>query len=240
MSIWGRVIGGFIGWSLLGPFGIIIGSIIGSKISSKARLGGFGTHAQPQQVFAVAIIVLSAKVCRADGKISKAELLAVKDKLKIPENEIDNVGKLFNAAAKESSGYEEYCNQLNLVFANAPQVKEEIINILLYISESDGVDVRETNLIKDIAKNLQLNENQFMGILESRKESGKLNPYIVLGCNSEDSLQDIRKKYLLLSKEHHPDVLVAKGVPEEVLEESKKKMRSINSAWDQIQKLKNT
>ena len=240
MSIWGRVIGGFIGWSLLGPFGIIIGSIIGSKISSKARLGSFGTHVQPQQVFAVAIIVLSAKVCRADGKISKAELLAVKDKLKIPENEIDNVGKLFNAAAKESSGYEEYCNQLNLVFANAPQVKEEIINILLYISESDGVDVRETNLIKDIAKNLQLNENQFMGILESRKGSDKLNPYIVLGCDPEDNLQDIRKKYLLLSKEHHPDVLVAKGVPEEVLEESKKKMRSINSAWDQIQKLKSS
>jgi DnaJ like chaperone protein len=42
----------------------------------------------------------------------------------------------------------------------------------------------------------------------------------------------------LLSKEHHPDLLVAKGVPKEVLEESKKKMRAINSAWDQIQKSK--
>ena len=238
MSIWGRVIGGFIGWSLLGPFGIIIGSIIGSKISSKARLGGFGTQAQPQQIFAIAVIVLSAKVCRADGTISKAELLAVKEKLKIPENEIDNVGKLFNAAAKESTGYEAYCAQLNSVFNNSPQVKEEIINILLYISESDGVDIRETDLIRDIAKNLEISEIQFQSILESRKGSDKLNPYIVLGCNPENSLQDIRKKYLLLSKEHHPDLLVAKGVPEEILEESKNKMRSINSAWDQIQKLK--
>ena len=59
-----------------------------------------------------------------------------------------------------------------------------------------------------------------------------------MGCNAEDSLQDIRKKYLLLSKEHHPDLLIAKGVPKEVLEESKKKMRAINSAWDQIQKNK--
>ena len=59
-----------------------------------------------------------------------------------------------------------------------------------------------------------------------------------MGCNVDDSLQDIRKKYLLLSKEHHPDLLVAKGIPKEVLEESKKKMRAINSAWDQIQKLK--
>ena len=238
MSIWGRVIGGFIGWSLLGPFGLIIGSIVGSKISSKARLGGFGTQFQRQQDFADAIIVLSAKVCRADGTISKAELLAVKEKLKVPENEIDNVGKLFNAAAKETTGYEAYCTQLNHVFSNSPQVKEEIINILLYISESDGIDIRETELIKDIAKNLKINENQFKSILESRKESDKINPYIVLGCDQQDSLQDIRKKYLLLSKEHHPDILVAKGVPAEVLEESKKKIRSINSAWDQIQKLR--
>ena len=238
MSIWGRIIGGAIGWSLLGPFGIIIGSIIGSKISSKGSFGNFGSKAQPQQIFAVALIVLSAKVCKADNVVTKEELLAVKEKLKIPESEIDNVGKLFNAAAKESTGYEPYCTQLNSVFANAPQVKEEIINILLYISESDGIDIRETDLIKDIAKNLGFDDRKFQSIQESRKSSDKLNPYIVLGCNAEDNLQDIRKKYLLLSKEHHPDLLIAKGVPEEVLEESKKKMRSINSAWDQIQKSK--
>ena len=235
MSIWGRIIGGAIGWSLLGPFGIIIGSIIGSKISSK---GSFGSKAQPQQIFAVALIVLSAKVCKADNVVTKEELLAVKEKLKIPESEIDNVGKLFNAAAKESTGYEPYCAQLNSVFANAPQVKEEIINILLYISESDGIDIRETDLIKDIAKNLGFDDRKFQSIQESRKSSDKLNPYIVLGCNAEDSLQDIRKKYLLLSKEHHPDLLVSKGVPKEVLDESKKTMRAINSAWDQIQKNK--
>ena len=235
MSIWGRIIGGAIGWSLLGPFGIIIGSIIGSKISSK---GSFGSKAQPQQIFAVALIVLSAKVCKADNVVTKKELLAVKEKLKIPESEIDSVGKLFNAAAKESTGYEPYCTQLNSVFANAPQVKEEIINILLYISESDGIDIRETDLIKDIAKNLGFDDRKFQSIQESRKSSDKLNPYIVLGCNAEDSLQDIRKKYLLLSKEHHPDLLIAKGVPLEILEESKKKMRAINSAWDQIQKNK--
>ena len=198
MSIWGRIIGGAIGWSLLGPFGIIIGSIIGSKISSKGSFGGFGSRAQPQQIFAVALIVLSAKVCKADNVVTKEELLAVKEKLKIPEAEIDNVGKLFNAAVKESTGYEPYCKQLNSVFANAPQVKEEIINILLYISESDGIDIRETNLIKDIAKNLGINENQFQSIQESRKGSDKLNPYIVLGCKAEDSLQDIRKKIFII------------------------------------------
>ena len=54
----------------------------------------------------------------------------------------------------------------------------------------------------------------------------------------EEDLQTIRKKYLKLSKEHHPDILISKGVPQEVIAESKKKMRAVNSAWDQIQKLK--
>ena len=61
---------------------------------------------------------------------------------------------------------------------------------------------------------------------------------MVLESKPDDNLADIRKRYLKLSKEHHPDLLLSKGVPQEVIEESKKKMRAINSAWDQIQKLK--
>ena len=56
--------------------------------------------------------------------------------------------------------------------------------------------------------------------------------------SSEDDLKIIRKRYIKLSKEHHPDLLISKGVPVEIINESKNKMRAINSAWDQIQKLK--
>ena len=94
-------------------------------------------------------------------------------------------------------------------------------------------------MIEHIAKIFGLKESQFNGIKESRKSSGNLNPYIVLESSSNDDLKTIRARYLKLSKEHHPDLLVSKGVPQEVIEESKKKMRIINSAWGQIQKLKN-
>ena len=95
------------------------------------------------------------------------------------------------------------------------------------------------NMIQHIAQIFGLNQSQFNSIKESRKSSDKLNPYIVLESKPEDELRDIRKNYLKLSKEHHPDLLLSKGVPQEVIDESKKKMRAINSAWDQIQKLKN-
>ena len=93
-------------------------------------------------------------------------------------------------------------------------------------------------MIEHIAQIFGLNQSQFNGIKESRKSSDKLNPYIVLESSPDDDLQTIRKRYLKLSKEHHPDLLISKGVVQEVIDESKKKMRAINSAWDQIQKLK--
>ncbi len=241
MSIWGSLIGGMVGFSLGGPFGMLLGSLIGGKISRARSSGaGFGSFRQPQQIFALSLIVLSAKLSKADGQVSKEELVAVRDKLKIPENEIEQVGKIFNKAKQESAGYEPYAQQIAQIYKNNPNVLEEVINILFYIAEADGnVSKSELDMMKHIAQIFGLNQSQFNSIKESRKSSDKLNPYVVLESNPEEDLQTIRKKYLQLSKEHHPDILISKGVPKEVIEESKKKMRAINSAWDQIQKLKN-
>ena len=240
MSIWGSLIGGMVGFSLGGPFGMLLGSLIGGKISrARSGAGNFGAFAQPQQVFALSLIVLSAKLSKADGQVSKEELIAVRNKLKIPENEINNVGKIFNKAKEESSGYEPYAQQIAQIYKNNLNVLEEVINILFYIAEADGnVSQSELDMMQNIARIFGLSQSQFNSIRESRKSSHKLNPYIVLESKPEENLQTIRKKYLKLSKEHHPDILISKGVPKEVIEESKKKMRAINSAWDQIQKLK--
>ena len=239
MSIWGSLIGGMIGFSLGGPFGMLLGSLIGGKIS-RAKGSINNSFAQPQQIFALSLIVLSAKLSKADGQVSKEELIAVKDKLKIPENEIDQVGKIFNKAKNESTGYKPYAEQIAQIYRGNLNVLEEVINILFYIAEADGnISQAELVMIEDIAGIFGLSESQFNSLKESRKSSDKLNPYIVLESNPDDSLTEIRKRYIKLSKEHHPDLLLSKGVPPEVIEESKKKMRSINSAWDQVQKLKN-
>ena len=239
MAIWGSLIGGMIGLSLGGPFGMLLGSLIGGKISRAKSRAGFGSFAQPQQIFALSLIVLSAKLSKADGQVSREELMAVKDKLKIPENELDQVGKIFNKAKEESAGYEPYAQQIAQIYRRNINVLEEVINILFYIAEADGnVSDAELKMIEHIAQIFGLNEIQMNSIKESRKSSDKLNPYIVLESKTGDDLQIIRKRYLNLSKEHHPDLLISKGVPQEVIDESKAKMRAINSAWDQVQKLK--
>ena len=240
MAIWGSIIGGMLGFSIGGPFGMLLGSLIGGKMSRARSSGGFRSFAQPQQIFALSLIVLSAKLSKADGQVSREELIAVKDKLKIPESELDQVGKIFNKAKEESTGYEPYAKQIAEVYRGNMNVLEEVINTLFYIAEADGnISDNELIMIEDIARIFALNQAQINGIKESRKSSDKLNPYIVLESKPDDSLEEIRKRYIKLSKEHHPDLLLSKGVPQEIIDESKAKMRAVNSAWDQIQKLKN-
>ena len=239
MAIWGSLIGGMIGLSLGGPFGMLLGSLIGGKISRAKSRAGLGAFAQPQQIFALSLIVLSAKLSKADGQVSKEELIAVKDKLRIPDNELDQVGKIFNKAKEESTGYEQYAQQIAQIYKGNINVLEEVINILFYIAEADGnISDSELQMIEHIAQIFGLSDIQFKSIKESRKSSDKLNPYIVLESKPDDEIDIIRKRYLKLSKEHHPDLLMSKGVPQEVIDESKAKMRAINSAWDQVQKLK--
>jgi len=239
MAIWGSLIGGMIGFSLGGPFGMLLGSLLGGKISRAKATSGFSAAAQGQKVFALSLIVLSAKLSKADGQVSREELIAVKDKLKIPDQELDQVGKIFNKAKEESIGYEPYAKQIAHFYKGHINVLEEVINTLFYIAEADGnVSNEEFKMIHHISQIFGLNEIEFNGIVEGRKSSDKLNPYVVLESKPDDNLANIRKKYLKLSKEHHPDLLLSKGVPQEVIDESKAKMRAINSAWDQVQKLK--
>ena len=239
MSIWGSLLGGVIGFSFGGPFGALLGSFLGGKISKLNSSKTVGNQQNSQEIFALSLIILSAKLSKADGHVSKEELIAVKDKLQIPDSEIDQVAKIFNKAKDESTGYEPYAKQIAEIFRDNINVLEEVINILFYIAEADGhVSNDEETMIANIAYIFGLSQKQYQSIKESRKTSDKLNPYIVLESQPTDDLKTIRKNYIKLSKEHHPDLLISKGVPVEVINESKNKMRSINAAWDQVQKLK--
>ena len=99
---------------------------------------------------------------KADGQVSREELIAVKDKLKIPENELDEVGKIFNKAKEESTGYEPYAKQIAQIYKGNLNVLEEVINVLFYIAESDGhVSVEEEKMIENISNIFGLTQVQY-------------------------------------------------------------------------------
>ena len=240
MSIWGKIIGGTAGFALGGPLGAILGVIAASALTRK-RINQFNfdkiSNQQKQNLFALCIIVLSAKIAKSDGVVTKDELIAFKEKFKIPDNEINQVNKIFNEAKKSEFDHKKIADQVGKLFRDNKILLEELLNNLFYIAEADGnLSINEIEFLKATAQSFNLKESDFQRIFHTRINNKESDPYKVLGTKRDDSDLVIRKKWILLNKEHHPDNLIAKGMPNEFIEQSNKELSAINIAYDKIKK----
>ena len=242
MSIWGKIIGGAAGFALGGPIGAILGVMAGN-VYDKSKKSSFQfkqtTNQQKQQIFALSIIILSAKIAKSDGVVTKDEIVAFKEKFKIPPSEVNQVSKIFNEAKKSPFGYEKIADQIGVLFSDNKILLEELLNNLFYIAEADGnISVSEIEVLKSISKSFNLSEKQFQRIFHSRLNDKSSDPYKVLGVSREQNDDEIRKQWIKLSKEHHPDNLIAKGLPQEFINQANRELTSINLAYDKIKKFR--
>ena len=242
MSIWGKIIGGTTGFALGGPLGAIIGIMIGGSFDRSARKFSSSNQISQQQkknVFALCIIVLSAKIAKADGQVTKEEIYTFKEKFNIQAEEMSEVSKIFNEAKKSSFGFKNIADQVGNLFSDNKVLLEQLLNNLFYIAEADGfTSINEVEVLRSISQSFHFNETDFQRIFHSRLNNKESDPYKILGVTREDSDNSIRKKWIKLSKEHHPDYLIAKGMPKEFIKEANKELSSINLAYDKIKELR--
>ena len=242
MSIWGKIIGGTTGFALGGPLGAIIGIMIGGSFDRSAKKLSSSNQISQQQkknVFALCIIVLSAKIAKADGQVTKEEIHTFKEKFNIQSEEMSEVSKIFNEAKKSSFGFKNIADQVGNLFSDNKVLLEQLLNNLFYIAEADGLtSSNEVEVLRSISQSFHFNETDFQRIFHSRLNNKESDPYKILGVTREDSDNNIRKKWIELSKEHHPDYLIAKGMPKEFIKEANKELSSINLAYDKIKELR--
>ena len=247
MSIWGKVIGGFAGFALGGPLGMIMGTVAGHAYD-KMKAGDAGRiddNVNRQVAFTTAVIVLSAKMAKADGKVTRAEVDAFKELFHIPPDEMKNVGRLFDEAKQDAQGFEPYAEQISMMFAHEPAVMEELLGGLFHIARADHViHPKELEFLRKTALIFGFSEVQFerlkaihMGDMGGAPGAdGGADPYQVLGLSRQASDDEIKKTYRVLIRENHPDTLIAQGMPQEFIDVANEKMAAINAAYDVIEK----
>jgi len=237
MSIWGKIIGSATGFAFGGPIGALVGGIAGhavDKIHPKDKLPE--EKALKQIGFTIGVIVLSAKMAKADGKVTKEEIIAFRKKVNVPINEIKNVGRLWDQARQTIDGFEIYAKQITNLLGKKSPVLEELLNLLLFIAKADGIiSPEEISYLKKVSIIFGFLENDFKRIY-SLNMGDHMNPYQVLGVSEDTSIKNIKIKWKILAINHHPDRLIAKGMPEDFIEKSTARLQEINNAWDIIQK----
>jgi len=238
MSIWGKVIGGVAGFAIGGPFGALLGAFAGHAMDrARERAGGAGTTADRQVVFTMAVIVLAAKMAKADGRVTRDEIAAFKRIFRIPPAEMKDVGKLFNAAAEDATGFEPYARQIAQMFAREPAVLEELLGGLFHIAKADGtVHTGELEYLRQVGAIFGIEGHAFAGVRAQHMGAGAADPYEVLGLTRDATDAEVKKAYRKRSREYHPDTLIAQGLPQEFIDLATEKMAVINTSYDRIEK----
>ena len=131
---------------------------VGGQISS---LLSFGSTSQARKVsepdnempFTVGVIVLSAKMAKADGTVDADEVKAFKEAFKISAAELKQVAPIFNSAKREVTNFETCAEQLVTVFNGNRKLLEDVLDGLFHIAKADEeVHQQEEQFLEKVAK----------------------------------------------------------------------------------------
>ena len=243
MSFWNTTIGAAIGLALGGPIGALLGGVIGSRFGSIGKRSSFNTNQQHQVAFFAALFACLAKLAKADGKVSKEEIHAVdrfiKERFKFDTDQRKIAIDIFNHAKEDNNTYEDYAQQLSALLRNNKNALLVFYELLFELAMADGIlHEREEELLRSTVHIFDIDPNIFEN-LKSQSLDSNLSPYNVLGVSEDMDFEEIKRIYRQKRKEFHPDALISKGLPEELIERAKEKFIEIQEAYEAIEKKRN-
>lgn len=228
MSIWGKIAGAGVGLAVGGPLGALVGAVAGHLVIDRAL-------ADDEVVFTVALIALSAKMAKADGQVTEAEIRAFEEVLKIPDTERANVNRVYRIAQQDVAGFQSYAEQVARVYRDRPATLEDVLDALFHIAKADKyIHPAELEYLRIVADIFGFSEVEFARIRASHLGPERTDPYLILGITPDISSDDLKKAYRRLVRENHPDTLIARGVPKELVSIANEKLATINVAYEKI------
>ena len=224
-----------------------LGEIVGSAGDRTGVVGSLVNLFDPDSwlpggrdaAFTLALIALSAKMAVSDGVVTASELRAFHRTVEIPAGIEQQVDRVFKLAQQDVAGYQAYARKIRRFFIAEPDTLEHVLDGLFYIASADGfVHEDELRYLKDVSDIFGFDEARFEQIAAQHVvlDTG-IDPYLVLGLAPGADRAEVKRVYRLLVAEHHPDRLIAKGVPEELIDVATARMQAINQAYNKIIKL---
>lgn len=261
----GALAGGLLGMTiggLFGPFAGMIGLIIGLYQGAQfgrgfaqgggIRWGSFDPR-RTRDIFIRTSFQVMGHLSKSDGRVSEREIGAARSimyQMRLTPEQIRQSidyfteGKRADFPLREAlREFRRYCHfhqglirafvelqvQVALVSGGIHPAERQVIWI---ICQELGVDRAELAQIEELVR-MQMGGGQRR---DASPQDELARACKVLGVAGNASDREVKTAYRRLMNQHHPDKLVARGLPEAMLEEAKIKVREIRSAYDLIKK----
>ena len=259
MAWWGKALGGAFGFMMGGPLGALIG--IGFGHNFDKGLGSVmsdiafkpGQQERVQAAFFTATFSVMGHIAKADGKVTRDEIemaQAVMTQMELEPEVRESAKRLFNEGKSDGFPLDEVLDQFKQEVHRRSTLLQMFLEIQLQAAYADGVfDPAEEKLLIHICQRLGIPVSQLQRLEEMLKAgfgqssygaSGTQrtrsieDAYSMLGVNSSVSDADLKKAYRRLMSQHHPDKLVSKGLPEEMIKDATEKTQQIKDAYEQV------
>ncbi len=264
MSWWGKVAGGAFGFMLGGPLGALLGAVLGHNLDkgmkglSEDETLESGDRERIQTAFFTATFSIMGSVAKADGRVSPDEIALAKTvmaEMDLNQEMREAAINLFNQGKSDGFPLDGVLDQFRQECKRRNTLIQMFIEIQLQAAYADGqLDPAEEQLLLHICKRLGIPEFAFRRLekmikAERHYQSGSggrgrsapaaqqmslKDAYAMLNVTSDTSDAEVKKAYRRLLSQHHPDKLVSKGLPEEMMKMAAQKTHEIRQAYEKV------
>ncbi len=263
MSWWGKLVGGAFGYMLGGPLGAVLGAALGHRFDKGLQglpdaRGGWdpGDQERVQTAFFTTTFSVMGHLAKADGRVSPDEIRlaeAVMSQMSLSREMRQTAIRLFNEGKSSAFPLDDVIEQFRLECRRRHTLIQMFMEIQIQAAFADGqMDQREEAVLKHICRLLHIPEFTFRLLVQRvRAEThyagaggarGAERPqtltlddaYAILNVKPDATEREVKRAYRRLISQHHPDKLVSKGLPEEMMKLAAKKTDEIKKAYERI------
>lgn len=201
-----------------------------------------------QHEFYEAVLTLGAKLCKADGQVDAKEIQTFRRYFGIDEKSFPGSSQIFTKAVNSPYGTNESAQKIYTIFDGQQEPLEHIIIGLLQIAAADGIITNDERRViesvcavfkfpnEEIERLFLIFENikqEKSGSSSNRFSSNTRTQYLkILGLEAVASHEEVKVAYKELVRKHHPDVLLAQGLPIERIKDSEEILKVVNVAYN--------
>ena len=258
MAWWGKIIGGTFGFMLGGPLGALLGAALGHNFDRGLKLtdefGGvaYGDVERVQAAFFTATFSIMGHIAKADGKVTQAEIAnseAIMARMQLDSQQRQAAIKLFNEGKADDFPLDDVLTQFRKECHRRISLIQMFLEIQISTAFSDQkLHPAERKILYQIADALGISRKQLDhlfhlagGVAAPKTEKGAIKEaYEILGVKKDAPDAEVKKAYRRLMNQHHPDKLVSKGLPEEMIKLANEKTQQIKEAYELVKKSRQT
>lgn len=257
----GLIIGAMIGGLSGGPSGVLFGAAIGYYLDKLVRsVAGAEswTQAKAQTAFFDATFCVMGKIAKADGQVTAEEIeyaQAVMTRMQLSEALRKRAIECFSQGKAAYFDLAQVLEPLRRALVNNVSVRQMFIEIQLQAAMADGeFSPSEGRVLSEVCQLLGISQQEFEAVAQRMKAEqsfhqsggqgqfeaaggqGLKQAYGVLGIDPDCDAKSLKTAYRKLMSQHHPDKLVARGLPDEMMQIAKQKTQEIQAAYDAVKK----